>query len=80
MEKKRTLANRAWEKRRWELKDWIDRKWMWQYTKGLPQMEDEDSLDEPPKAAQRAGKAALDVQRQFAIWCNIPLVFLRVVF
>lgn len=31
----------------WSLKDWIDRKWMWQYTGGLPSLEeaDEDVTD-----------------------------------
>ena len=27
------------------LKDWIDRKWMWQYTGGLPSLDDEEGCN-----------------------------------
>ncbi|KAJ8599197.1 hypothetical protein CTAYLR_007528 [Chrysophaeum taylorii] len=39
----------------WELKDWIDRKWMWQYTRGLPEKMVKDEVVPPGAFAQAEG-------------------------
>lgn len=53
----------------WDLKDWIDRKWMWQYTGGLPSL---DGGGDAPvfAAAARAGKEALDLVRAAPMRCG----------
>jgi len=56
----------------WDLKDWIDRKWMWQYSGGLPPLEDdvEENASNAPAAAKRAGKAALEAFAKAPMRCG----------
>ena len=50
----------------YRLKDWIDRKWMWQYTGGLPSLDEEDDVTDA--IASRAN--ALDVLRKTPMRCG----------
>ena len=50
----------------YRLKDWIDRKWMWQYTGGLPSLDDEEEVTDA--IASRAN--ALDVLRNTPMRCG----------
>ncbi len=50
----------------YKLKDWIDRKWMWQYTGGLPSLDEEDDVEDA--IASRAN--ALDVLRKTPMRCG----------
>ncbi|KAJ1449852.1 PurM, N-terminal-like protein [Pelagophyceae sp. CCMP2097] len=52
----------------WDLKDWIDRKWMWQYTSGLPSMETEAAL--APPAFTKRGQVALDLLQSAPMRCG----------
>lgn len=55
----------------WDLKDWIDRKWMWQYTRGLPSLlDDDDNNKSAPAAFRRAGEAGLKLLRESAMRCG----------
>lgn len=54
----------------WQLKDWIDRKWMWQYTHGLPDMSQDTPTARPPAAFERAGEAGLALLRQSTMRCG----------
>jgi len=49
----------AWRTRwMWDLKDWIDRKWMWNYSLGLPDMPSDSIV---PASAKVAGEDALEL-------------------
>ena len=54
----------------WDLKDWIDRKWMWQYTKGLPDLSEQDGDFPPFAAAKKAGGDALAVLKAAPMRCG----------
>ena len=58
----------------WDLKDWIDRKWMWNYTVGLPDMEEmmaELEANKPlSRVALAAGKDALAMLEETPMRCG----------
>ena len=54
----------------YRLKDWIDRKWMWQYTKGLPDLSERDGDFPPFAAAKKAGGDALAVLKAAPMRCG----------
>lgn len=55
----------------WELKDWIDRRWMWNYTGGLPEMLD-PANDEPivNAVASAKGPDALSLLQHSTMRCG----------
>lgn len=55
----------------WDLKDWIDRRWMWNYTGGLPEMLDPAS-DEPivNTVASAKGPDALSLLQHSTMRCG----------
>jgi selenide,water dikinase len=55
----------------WALKDWIDRKWMYVYKEGLPDMEDMMPPPDPPSlAAVAAGAEALAMLHDAPMRCG----------
>eukprot|EP00435_Cladocopium_sp_Y103_P051983 s1777_g16.t1 len=55
----------------WELKDWIDRRWMWNYSEGLPEMPTVSGGAAPGGAvALAAGQRATALLRQTAMRCG----------
>jgi len=55
----------------WELKDWIDRKWMWDYSDGLPDMLLSAPGNVPGSAvAAASGPAALSLLQHTAMRCG----------
>lgn len=56
----------------WELKDWIDRRWMWNYSEGLPEMPTVAGSAAAPGSAVAlaAGQRATALLRQRAMRCG----------
>lgn len=54
----------------WDLKDWIDRKWMHDYTTGLPDMTDDAATGDAARVAQAAGEEAMDLLRHSSMRCG----------
>jgi NADH dehydrogenase FAD-containing subunit len=62
----------------WELKDWIDRKWMWNYTGGLPLMgmdpekerKKNDKIADDNAVAKFAGDEALELLSHASMRCG----------
>ncbi|KAK3268150.1 hypothetical protein CYMTET_23329, partial [Cymbomonas tetramitiformis] len=54
----------------WELKDWIDRKWMYNYTEGIPLMEDKSDPTAGNKIAAVAGTEALELLKHASMRCG----------
>jgi len=51
----------------WSLKDWIDRKWMWQYSGGLPDL---DLAEEKIEGAFQSSLKALDILKRSPMRCG----------
>lgn len=56
----------------WELKDWIDRRWMWNYFEGLPEMPvaSYDVSSTGSSVASAAGQGALDLLQHAVMRCG----------